>query len=96
MEILSDIVLTILTWFPWSFFMLRNRGGGVRPDRADIDLYVSTRLPMLVMDKLEAELALDLKPPPTYKLLILMLHQTVKKGHRIIFMRDHIPTEDYS
>ena len=76
--------------------MLRNRGGGVRPDRADIDLYVSTRLPMLVMDKLEAELALDLKPPPTYKLLILMLHQTVKKGHRIIFMRDHIPTEDYS
>ena len=47
--------------------MLRNLGGGVRPDLADIDLWRSTRLPMLEMERLEAELVRERRPPPTWE-----------------------------
>ena len=47
--------------------MLRNLGGGVRPDLADIDLWRSTRLPIEEIERLEAELVRDRRPPPTYK-----------------------------
>ena len=46
--------------------MLRNLGGGVRPDLADMDLWRSTRLPMLEMERLEAELVRERRPPPTW------------------------------
>ena len=46
--------------------MLRNLGGGVRPDLADIDLWRSTRLPIEEIERLEAELVRDRKPPPTW------------------------------
>ena len=46
--------------------MLRNLGGGVRPDLADMDLWRSTRLPILEMERLEAELVRDRRPPPTF------------------------------
>ena len=47
--------------------MLRNLGGGVRPDLADMDLWRSTRLPMLEMERLEAELVRERRPPPTWE-----------------------------
>ena len=51
--------------------MLRNLGGGVRPDLADIDLWRSTRLPILEMERLEAELVRDRRPPPTWEEIII-------------------------
>ena len=53
------------TSLPCVSFMLRNLGGGVRPDLADSDLCSSTRPPMLDMERPEAECVLDLRPPPT-------------------------------
>ena len=64
------------TSLPWVSFILRNRGGGVRPDLADIDLWSSTRPPMLDIDSPEAEFVRDLRPPPTC---------TVHSHNRLIF-----------
>ena len=38
----------------------------MRPDLADIDLWRSTRLPIEEIERLEAELVRDRKPPPTW------------------------------
>ena len=53
--------------------MLRNLGGGVRPDLADMDLWRSTRLPMLEMERLEAELVRERRPPPTWEQDIVII-----------------------
>ena len=71
----SPPVLTVSSWevssdmtvVPVLSFMLRNLGGGVRPDLADMVRCISTRLPRLVMERLEAELVRDLRPPPTWR-----------------------------
>ena len=62
------------TSLPWVSFMLRNRGGGVRPDLAERDLWSSTRPPRLDRDSPEAELVRDLKPPPTCRVNIRFIY----------------------